>query len=172
MDSREREVVGGEEEVSASEESGNSDSKGSTEPRFSESIFTPEEITSLLKGFINAWLKGKVKISFNGAQDFVEEAKLKGHQLSPDEADKLEIEQYTRIERVMGIVLGTLLSTKEERTKATSELTRFIIRYRAIERLNGEFDTFDSELKLQELIEKVDALGTAFQGFVDWLRGL
>ena len=54
-------------------------------------IFSQDEIRDIVKGFIAAYLRGDVAITFKSAEEFMTEAKVAGRKMDLDNALALEI---------------------------------------------------------------------------------
>jgi hypothetical protein len=150
---------------------GEQSGKGANLGHISESIFTPEETVSLVKGFVLAWMRGDVEVQFPFAEEIIKDAEREGKNMTVKEASEEELSLHKEVEHYALVCLGTIPSTKEQRQEAVNNLAQFIIRLRDTQRAKGKFSEFDIEQRILGLETRIDALDNVVSEFIRWLRG-
>jgi len=115
------------------------------------SIFTEQEVRSTVKGFVLAWLKGKIKIIFPTKEEIIRFFKEDLEQdVSAIEATQVEV--YTKKNFVdLILICSDEQATPEEQRKALSDLFNAILIFRSSRRLEGEFLEYNFEERLRRL---------------------
>lgn len=117
-----------------------------------ESLFTREEIRSIVKEFITAFVNGEITIDFKTAEEFLIEAKFSKQKMDLQEALAQEVEAKAPFYHLLNVSAGCETSSScEEKEKAINDLFASIIRMRQSQRIKGKFMTFDVEEKIAEL---------------------
>jgi hypothetical protein len=106
---------------------------------FTGSIFSHEEMLSIIKGFILAWLQGNVGIQFPTAEEIVSMNKESGVETDIDEAREQEFAGKNAFTELILICSGIEPSTPEEQEEAYLNLFNRILAYRVGQRIEGKF---------------------------------
>jgi hypothetical protein len=106
---------------------------------FSGSIFSHEEILSIIKGFILSWLQGNVGIRFPTAEEIVSMNKESGVETDITEARQQEFAGKNVFTELILICSGIEPSTPEEQEEAYLNLFNRILAYRVGQRIEGNF---------------------------------
>ena len=105
----------------------------------SSSIFSQEEVLSIIKGFILAWLQGNVNIRFPTAEEIVSMNKETGAEIDISEARSQEFAGKNVFTELILICSGIEPSTFEEQEEAYMNLFNRILAYRVGQRIEGKF---------------------------------
>ena len=103
------------------------------------SIFSHEEILSIIKGFILAWLQGNVGIRFPTAEEIVSMNKESGIETDINEARQQEFAGKNVFTELILICSGIEPSTPDEQEEAYLNLFNRILAYRVGQRIEGKF---------------------------------
>ncbi len=132
-------------------------------------VFSQEELRSVIKGFILAYLRGSITINHPTAEAIIEFRKDSGTPITLAQATKEEMDSKVRFRLLMGVVTGATSSTQEELVKATDELFQLILSMRNGRRIVGEFMEFRFEERIEDIERKLDATNNLVQQLIDWL---
>jgi hypothetical protein len=105
----------------------------------SGTIFSQEEILSIIKGFILAWLQGNVSIRFPTAEEIVSMNKETGVETGIDEARQQEFAGKNVFTELILICSGIEPSSLDEQEEAYMNLFNRILAYRVGQRIEGTF---------------------------------
>jgi hypothetical protein len=105
----------------------------------SKSIFSQDEILSIIKGFILAWLQGNVSIRFPTAEEIVSMNKETGVETDIAEARQQEFAGKNVFTELILICSGIEPSTPDEQEEAYMNLFNRILAYRVGQRIEGKF---------------------------------
>lgn len=131
------------------------------------SIFSNRDINNIVKGFVHAWLSGKLKIHFPTAPELLAKAKWEKKSLDPASATERELEGKKDFLNHILICSGAIQATEEELQSARIELFKDILSYRAGDRLEGVF----MESDLEERINKIErSLAIVNRLVQEWIR--
>lgn len=117
-------------------------------------LFSQEEVKSIVKGFVSAWIKGHVSINFPTATE-ISEFRKRGYVMTNQTAtpQEQEINTKNRFTNLILVCCGSKPSTVEEQEKAMVDLFDEIMGYRQGDRIKGEFEEYSLEDRLAKLEE-------------------
>jgi len=123
-----------------------------SEEKRAVSIFTEQEVRSTVKGFVLAWLRGHIEITFPDKEEilrfFKEDVK---QDVSAIKATQLEVYTKKNFRDLILICSDVKPATPEEQRKALSDLFNAILIFRSSRRLEGEFLEYNFEERLRRL---------------------
>jgi len=143
-----------------------------TQEKVSPELFSKEERYNIVRSFIEAYIRGEVKIAFPTKEE-VERHKQDMEAIFGKEAlisaPQVEYLSKQRFLNFVSIATGASESTQSELQVAISELFRFIILCRQGERIEGEFlQVPNLQLRLASLEGRV----TYIEHLLEELRNL
>jgi hypothetical protein len=135
-------------------------------------LFSQEEIESMAKGFILAWVRGQIVIQFpTGEEMYAQSKETFGRQISKNEAVDWEIKNKDNFNDLIEICSGRRPASPDELTTATNALFRKILDWREGERIKGSFLEYSFEERMAELERKLEATNRIVVEFIKWYRG-
>lgn len=139
------------------------------EQKVTRTLFSHEEIASIVRGFTLAWLRGIIKIEFPVASTIQENNKKEGGEMSYKECFEMEVRIKRDFTNLVGICVGSRPSTAAELEESMNKLFAEILVYRAANRIEGEFMEYKMEERIVELEKKVEAANNLIATLVEWL---
>jgi hypothetical protein len=133
----------------------------------SMSIFSEEEMRDTAKGFVLAWLSGKVDIQFANADEITTLQKLEGRKIDHQEARQQEIETKKWFNNLVAICCGAEATTPEEQRKAIHGLFKAILSYRAAHRIAGDFANYNLETRIAKLEDGIARINNLLEQLVE-----
>ena len=121
-------------------------------------IFSQDEIRDIVKGFIAAYLRGDVAITFKSAEEFMTEAKVAGRKMDLDNALALEISSKQPFYNLVSICTGSKEASPVERQKAICDLFDAIVMLRSSDRLKGVLMAFGAEKRIVDIEEAISEI--------------
>jgi hypothetical protein len=115
------------------------------------SIFSKEEVRSIVKGFVSAWLRQGVSIEFPTAEEILARDRWQGKQITATEATQRELTGKKELLELIMICCGDRSATDVQVEEATLKLFGAILRLRAGERIKGSFWEYNLEDRLSIL---------------------
>ena len=115
------------------------------------SIFSQDEIRTIVKEFVAAYVRGDVNIKFVTAEELMNLAKVNKERLDFDMAINQEISAKQPYLDLIAICAGSKKASPEELHKAVNSLFEQILALRSSRRLIGTFMTFDVDSRLSKL---------------------
>ena len=160
----------GVEELSNSEPQPNQPvSESKPQARIDRTVFTDDEVMSTVKGFISAYIKGTITITFLSMEDMKTLARLEGKTLTDKEAWDGEVEHKKDFVKKIEICSGRRGATEEELRKAVNGIFADLLAYRTSQRIKGTFLDAGIEERLANLEKKLIATNNVVTQLVTWL---
>lgn len=135
-------------------------------------IFSQEEIRTIIKEFISAYVRGDLSIKFMSAEERLIIAKRTGQRLDFKTAYDQDLEDKKPIIDLIAICTDAKQSSPEEKSKAIKDLFYLILFARSSGRLQGKFMTFDIEARLRKLEQDLEQTNKLVAELLITVRGL
>jgi len=143
------------------------DDAGLSHEKSSKSIFSEDEVQNIVKGFVSAWLKGEVKISFPSKDEQLATAKETKETIDGIEAARREAHYKIEFTNRIMLASSTGGATSEKQQEAVSLLFQDILLYRSSERIEGQFSESSVNERLQSLEQRANVTNEMVKQLVD-----
>lgn len=134
---------------------------------FSSHLFSKNEIRTIVKNFIHAYINNHVQINFPDADEV--KRNFSHQKMSGKIALDFAVEQREKFSHVVMVCCGVKESTEEERKKALTDVFDIILLARTNGRLRGSIEDYELKEKIDDLEEKLLATNNVVKQLVTWL---
>ena len=132
-------------------------------------IFSDEEVRNTVKGFISAYVKGTITVSFADFKVIRRVKKTTGESIGEEEAKNLELGAKQDFVHQIQIITGRLPSTKIEFEHAINHIFAYLLAWRSSNRIAGTFMNYEIEQKIDDIEQKLVATNNLVVELVNWL---
>lgn len=134
-------------------------------------IFSREEIESTVKGFVLAYIRGRIKIVFPTSEDFEIIKKRSGEKSDFKDSFNTELKGKEWFLQLIEIISGIKPSSPDQLEVVKNEVFKLILIFRSGQRIDGLFFDYSLEEKMKDLEKKLDATNDVIVQLVKWFRG-
>jgi hypothetical protein len=138
-----------------------------------QTILSKEEIHSVVRDFVLAYIKGDATINFPSVDEYMKSSEKEGQKLDFKTARQKELAVNAQFANLVSIVAGNKPSTTQELEHSVSELFYLILLGRTTDRIKGTFGQRDNlESRLCRLEEEIVAMNEQIQQLIIWYRSM
>jgi hypothetical protein len=136
----------------------------------SEALFSKEQVKSILRSFITAYLNNDIKIRFPLADEVREQAKYRNEKLDKEASQAQEAKYKMDLNDLISVASGHTGATPQQQEVAIFELWQKVLDLRSGNRIDGKFLVYSLEDRIKRIEERLKDLFDHYEQLYFYVR--